>query len=297
MALLLEDGRILGRVSQLLGGRRCLWTGSELNSGTVDPGMWEATPAGSQEHGWHSDRPGVSETSYPRIKVVMYLTPTTASTGALRCLPGSHRASFHERLLCLDQAHGVHTSDPRWQAATFGVQGEQLPGFAIESNPGDVIMFHHSIYHAVYGHQPGRTFLAMKLAARPELPLQGAAMGEAERKRGERELASLLRFSGSSVFSPHSALVTSSSAAVRDLVAGLDLATLALAQQAAAASRWEAEELQLPGYVDATALMPFGDVPPRIMREDRFDGGVDTHLNAMAELSAQVGEPEGKSKL
>ena len=50
--LLLEDGRILGRVRQLMGGRRCLWTGSELNSGTVDPAMWEATPAGSQEHGW-----------------------------------------------------------------------------------------------------------------------------------------------------------------------------------------------------------------------------------------------------
>ena len=50
--LLLEDDRILGRVRQLMGGRRCLWTGSELNSGTVDPAMWEATPAGSQEHGW-----------------------------------------------------------------------------------------------------------------------------------------------------------------------------------------------------------------------------------------------------
>ena len=83
----------------------------------------------------------MSETDYPRIKVVMYLTQTTASTGALRLLPGSHRASFHERLLCMDQAHGVHTSDPRWQAATFGLPGEQLPGFAIESNPGDVIMF------------------------------------------------------------------------------------------------------------------------------------------------------------
>ena len=138
----------------------------------------------------------------------------------------------------------------------------------------------------------------MKLAARPELPqLQDTAVGEAERQRGERELASLLRFSGASVFDPHPALAASSSAAVRDLVAGLDDATLALAQEAAAASRWEAEELQLPGYVDATALMPFGEVPPRILREDRFEGGVDTHLNAMAELSATIAEAEGKSKL
>ena len=43
--------------------------------------------------------------------------------------------------------------------------------------------------------------------------------------------------------------------------------------------------------------MPFGEVPPRILREDRFEGGVDTHLNAMAELSATVAEAEGKSKL
>ena len=157
---------------------------------------------------------------------------------------------------------------------------------------------HHSCYHAIYGHQPGRNFLAMKLAARPELPqLQDTAVGEAERQRGERELASLLRFSGASVFNPHPALAASSSAAVRDLVAGLDDATLVLAQEAAAASRWEAEELQLPGYVDATALMPFGEVPPRILREDRFEGGVDTHLNAMAELSATVAGAEGKSKL
>ena len=47
----------------------------------------------------------------------------------------------------------------------------------------------------------------------------------------------------------------------------------------------------------ATALMPFGEVPPRILREDRFEGGVDTHLNAMAELSATVAGAEGKSKL
>ena len=124
--------------------------------------------------------------------------------------------------------------------------------------------------------------------------VQDTAVGEAER---QRELASLLRFSGASVFDPHPALAASSSAAVRDLVAGLDDATLALAQEAAAASRWEAEELQLPGYVDATALMPFGEVPPRILRKDRFEGGVDTHLNAMAELSATIAEAEGKSKL
>eukprot|EP01052_Picozoa_sp_SAG31_P053766 SAG31_NODE_13951_length_835_cov_1.326087_2_plen_59_part_01 len=58
--------------------------------------MWEGTPDGAaSEHSWHSDRPGVSETSYPRIKVAMYLTTTTASTGALRMIPGSHHAALH----------------------------------------------------------------------------------------------------------------------------------------------------------------------------------------------------------
>ena len=53
----------------------------------------------------------------------------------------------------------------------------------------------------------------------------------------------------------------------------------------------------LPGYVDATALMPFGQVPPQILREDRLEGGVNTHLNAMAELSATVAEADGESTL
>ena len=62
-------------------------------------------------------------------------------TGGLRVIPGSHSARFHEQCLVMDKAHGVHTSDSRWQEATFGLPGPELPGHALESSPGDVIFF------------------------------------------------------------------------------------------------------------------------------------------------------------
>jgi hypothetical protein len=93
-----------------------------------------------------------------------------------------------------------------------------------------------------------------------------------------------VRFSGDEVFSPHPALVNSTSAAVRDLVAGLDERMHAQALEAAGACSWEAQVLRLPGYVDGTKLMPFGT--EQAQQAARFEGGVDTHLQDMAELAA-----------
>ena len=253
MELFLSSGRVLRPLQQLLQpeGRQPLWTGSELNTGTVGTLVWRtpssALPPDTSEHGWHSDRPGVSETSYPRIKAFIYLTPTAASTGALRVLCGSHRGEFHKKLLPMDKAHGVSTADPVWQAATFGVAGDELPGVAIPSSPGDLILMHHSCYHAVYGHQQKRTFFAIKFASSPVEGEEGAA-----------ELASLLRFSGEAAWAPAPVLAEHPAPAVRALVAGMDAQSLARARQAAATLPFEAEELELPGYIDETQLMPFG---------------------------------------
>ena len=46
----------------------------------------------------------------------------------------------------------------------------------------------------------------------------------------------------------------------------------------------EAQVLRLPGYVDGTKLMPFGT--EQAQQAARFEGGVDTHLQDMAELAA-----------
>jgi hypothetical protein len=259
-----DSSRVLQPLHQLLqrAGRRLLWTGSELNAGTVGEDVWRTPsrgelPAGYSEHGWHSDRPGVSETSFPRIKAFIYLVPTAASTGALRVIAGSHAAEFHRALLPLDKAHGISTADPQWAAATFGVDGDGMPGVAISSSPGDLILMHHSCYHGVYGHQARRAFFAMKFASsaphRDSPAMKARPRGDAA---ADRELASLLRFSGEAPFNPHPVLAANPSPAVRALV--MDAPSLAKAREAAARLPFEAEQLGLPGYVDQTQLMPFG---------------------------------------
>eukprot|EP01045_Picozoa_sp_COSAG04_P021050 COSAG04_NODE_2224_length_4498_cov_6.052285_2_plen_69_part_00 len=44
-----------------------------------------------------TDRPGVGECAYDRIKVMAYLTPTDADSGALRVIAGSHRPELGPR--------------------------------------------------------------------------------------------------------------------------------------------------------------------------------------------------------
>ena len=85
---LAEDDRIFQVAADLL-GPDFLWSGSEGNKeGHTEKG----------EHNWHADRPGAAETEYRRLKVMIYLTPTTKEQGALRVIPGSHRMPFHEWL-------------------------------------------------------------------------------------------------------------------------------------------------------------------------------------------------------
>ena len=92
---LAEDDRIFQVVADLLGDD-FLWSGSEGNKeGHTEKG----------EHNWHADRPGAAETEYRRLKVMIYLTPTTKEQGALRVIPGSHRMPFHQWLWPLQSHH------------------------------------------------------------------------------------------------------------------------------------------------------------------------------------------------
>jgi hypothetical protein len=98
--------KVLLPLRQLLGDG-FVWSGSELNvDPLVPPGSHQGAGALSQrrrvelklgqdyaEHNWHSDRPGLAELGYLRIKVFVYLTPTTAQRGALRLIPGA--AAWH----------------------------------------------------------------------------------------------------------------------------------------------------------------------------------------------------------
>ena len=105
------------------------------------------------------------------LKIVQYLEPLSRETGALRVIPGTHRRRTH-----WDTCAG-ELADP---LAMLGMPPDQVPSYAIESEPGDLIAFDPHIYHASFGGSPDRRQITVTFAATP---------GDAEARR---ELAEYL---------------------------------------------------------------------------------------------------------
>ncbi|MCY3553822.1 MAG: phytanoyl-CoA dioxygenase family protein [Gemmatimonadetes bacterium] len=149
---LVEDDRIYLTVTELLGDD-LIWIGSE--------GMWGIDPK-LADHTWHFDGHKTSRLlDYTRTKVMLYLDPQTKDTGALRVIPGSHRDPLHQALLPLQEAHLGGDPSP------FGVDGPRIPGYSIETKPGDIVLFNQWLYHAVYGKKGKRRVIVFKFGPRP----------------------------------------------------------------------------------------------------------------------------------
>jgi len=131
--------------------------------------------------------------------------------------------SFQQHLKPLQGWHGVHNTHPTWAEHTFGVFGPDVPSVAIESEPGDFVLFHHSLYHAVYNHSPDRRLVQGSWVAYPDTP---------EFK------ASCFR-SGGGIFTARPALAAHSDADIRQL-------TLSEAEAAALKEECEAAHLGTP---------------------------------------------------
>lgn len=187
---LVTDARIYEPVRQLLGDD-FLWSGSEGKRGI---------PPSLKSHHWHADRPGDVEAGYKRVKIMLYLDPMTKETGAFRVIPGSHRPGFNASLMSFTDVHAGE--NPRF----FGMEGADVPCHAAETKPGDIVMFHHSLYHAVYGKRGARRYIALKFVTPPV---------------GDEQILSLQKYS-SYVFHPDEAFVTSEDERIRYMVRGLD---------------------------------------------------------------------------
>lgn len=187
---LIEDDRIYTPMVQLL-GQDMIWSGSEGVQGTMTRRPY---------HHWHADRPGPQELGYLRIKIMMYLDPMRKDGGALRVIPGSHRSPFHEELAPFQQRHGL--DDP----AFFGSPGSEVPCHAVETDPGDALVFNQSLYHAVYGKAGRRRYIALKYAARPT---------------SDAHLASIKRHSPYTL-TPHERIVQSERPRLRAMTDGVD---------------------------------------------------------------------------
>ena len=171
---LLDDPRIEGIASSVLGDD-FNYMGGDGNYYVGD------TP-------WHSD--GYSDRKYTTVKMAFYLDPVTRDTGCLRVIPGSHK--FDDRF-----ANALNEAAPNSKSnrieETWGIHGRDLPAIALETEPGDLLMFNHNTKHASFGGGTRRRMFTINLEQRyrdedlPELreSIGGAARFWIDRVYGE----------------------------------------------------------------------------------------------------------------
>lgn len=168
LCTLLDDPRIHGIATSLLG--------DDFNYMPSD-GNYYAGDTGWHSDGWHP------ETLH--VKIAFYLDPLTRDTGCLRVIPGSHRIgdTFAEAL-----KNEIFSS-----AETWGLPGREVPAVALETVPGDILVFNHNLKHAAFGGSGWRRMFTMNLCQRypearlPELReyLNGVSRFWVERAYGE----------------------------------------------------------------------------------------------------------------
>ena len=83
-------------------------------------------------------------------------------------IPGSHRQE--------DGFAGALQEHVREIPQTWGMEGRDLPCLALETNPGDVLVFNHSLKHAAFGGSARRRMFTINCSQRfPEEDLRAAA--------------------------------------------------------------------------------------------------------------------------
>ena len=109
---------------------------------------------------WHGGDGRTSQV-LPEIKIAFYPQALTRETGCLRVIPGSHRVGERDPFAQLRKRR----EDPDFRP--FGVHPEEVPCVPLETEPGDVVVFHEDVVHAAFGGGPGRHQHAVNFAAHP----------------------------------------------------------------------------------------------------------------------------------
>ncbi len=148
LSSLIDDPRVNGIFSSLL-GEDFVYMGSDGNFYVADTG-------------WHSDTDwsGKMRGKPPRIhfKMAFYLDPLTRNTGALRVIPGSHRYgdAYAESL-----ESSIRKSGENW-----GIEGWEVPAVALETQPGDILVFNQNTKHSAWGGSDRRRMFTINCTAR-----------------------------------------------------------------------------------------------------------------------------------
>jgi len=136
LCTLLDDGRIVGLLTGLLG--------KDFNYCSGDGNYYAG------DTGWHPDG---NWGQLFAVKIAFYLDPLTRNTGCLRVLPGSQDPEHYLR---------KHKIDMNKSLDLFGVAPRDFPGnVALETNPGDIVIFNHDTYHASFGGSTRRRMFTM----------------------------------------------------------------------------------------------------------------------------------------
>lgn len=156
LSSLVDDPRVDGIFTSLL-GEDYNYLGSDGNFYVGDTN-------------WHSDTDwsGRMRGKPPRIfyKMALYLDPVTATSGALRVIPGSQYYG--------DEYAEALQATLRMSPEKLGMPGNLVPAIALESNPGDVVVFNQNTKHSAWGGSNRRRMFTINCTARyteEEIPL------------------------------------------------------------------------------------------------------------------------------
>ena len=109
---------------------------------------------------WHGPVPDKHELR--TVKINFYLDKLTKETGALRFVPGSHKPSNPDLYRDLRE----NNNDPEFRP--FGIKPSEIPCFAAESNPGDLVVFTENTLHSSFGGSLDRQQHAINFMENPK---------------------------------------------------------------------------------------------------------------------------------
>ena len=136
LCALLDDLRIVGILGSILG--------EDFNYCSGDGNYYSGdTP-------WHPDG---NWGELFAVKMAFYLDTVTRDTGCLRVIPGSQ-----------DPEHLIRkrSINPNKARELYGVEPRDFPGdVALETVPGDIVLFNHDTYHSAWGGGARRRMFTM----------------------------------------------------------------------------------------------------------------------------------------
>lgn len=157
--LVVADRRRVARVRAAVGASDLRWI-----SGYVSVKAPRSGPLWWHQDWWCWDHPVTYGQRAPQVAVLCYLSATTVSSGALRVLPGSHRASVP-----------LHGELPAAHASEAGGLDDEHPAMAdhpgqvsLEVAAGDAVVLDYRLLHGTHPHRGERRRDSLLLSFAPD---------------------------------------------------------------------------------------------------------------------------------